>query len=98
MKLTQVATYTLSEIQGDKVKFNVTIEQSAPPQEIPAPGTPPGVKVSLESFNSSGAAVVELELANLVPISTMNLTSTNVVSADDQRVTTIMRIGMEIHP
>ncbi|MHC4808164.1 MAG: DUF6263 family protein, partial [Planctomycetota bacterium] len=98
MKFTQIATYTLSEIQGDKVKLDITIKQSAPPQEIEPPGAAPGVKMSLESFNSSGTGTVELQMTNLVPTSNMNLTTTNVVSANNQRIKTTMRTEIKIHP
>ena len=98
MKLTQIATYTLSEIQGDKVKFDVAIKQSAPPQEIDTPGAAPGVKVSLESLKSSGKGTVELQMTNLVPTSNINMTTTSVVSANNQKIKTTMRIWMKIHP
>jgi hypothetical protein len=98
MKLTQIATYTLSEIQGDKVKFDVAIKQSTPPQHIDTPGTAPGVKSSLESINSSGTGTVELQMTNLVPTSNINMTTTSVTSANNQRIKTRMRIEMKIHP
>jgi hypothetical protein len=98
LKFTQIATYTLSEIQGDKVKFDITIKQSAPPQEIDTPGAAPGVKVSLESFKSSGKGTVELQMTNLVPTSNLNMTTTNVVSANNQKIKTTMRIGTKIRP
>ena len=98
MKVTQIAIYTLSEIQGDKVKFDITIEQSAPPQEIDTPGTAPGVKMSLESLKSSGKGTVELQMTNLVPTSNINMMTTSVVSANDQKIKTTARIEMKIHP
>jgi hypothetical protein len=98
MKFTQIATYTLSEIQGDKVKFDITIKQSALPQEIDTPGAAPGMKVSLESFESTGKGTVEQQMTNLVPTSNMNMTTTNAVSANNQKIKTTMRIGMKIHP
>jgi hypothetical protein len=98
MKFTQVATYTLLEIQGDKVKFDVTIKQSAPPQEIDTPGAAPDVKASLESLKSSGNGTVELQMTHLVPTSNLNMTTTYVVSANNQKIKTTMRIGMKFHP
>ena len=98
MKLTQVATYTLSEIQGDKVKLDITIKQSAPPQELDTPGAAPGAKVSLESLKSSGKGTVELQMTNLVPTSNINMTTTNVVSSNNQKIKTTMQIGVKIHP
>ena len=97
MKLTQIATYTLSEIQGDTVKFDVQIEQSAPPQESRPPGAPPGVTVMMESLSTSGSGTVELQMTDVVPTSSLNLTTTNVVSSG-QRVKTTMQIWATIQP
>jgi hypothetical protein len=98
MKFTQVATYTLTEIQGDKVKLDVTIEQTAPPQEINTPGAAPDVKASLESLKSSGKGNVEIQMTNLVPSSNLNMTTINVVSTNNQKIKTTMRIGMKFYP
>lgn len=98
LKLTQIATYTLLEIQGDKVKLDVAIKQSTPRQEIDTPGAAPGEKVSLESLNSSGTGTVELQMTNLVPTSNINVTTTSVISVGNQRIKTTMRMGMKIHP
>lgn len=98
MKLTQIATYTLSEIQGDKAKLDVTIKQSAPPQEIDTPGADPGMKVFLESLKSSGKGTVELQMTSLVPTSNINITSTTVVSANNQKIKTTAKIGIKTYP
>ena len=99
MKLAQIATYTLTDIQGEKVTFDVAIKQSAPPQEIAAQGAPPGTKVSLESLSSSGSGTIELDLTNsLVPTSSMNVTSTSVFVTNDQKMKMKMRMEMDIHP
>jgi len=97
MKLTQVATFSLVEISGDKVKFEIAVTQSAPPQAMDLPGAT-GVKVRLESLDTSGTGSMELLLTNLVPTSDMNITTTNVVSADNQRIKTTMRLGLKIRP
>ena len=97
MKLTQIATYTLSEIQGDTVKLDVQLKQSAPPQESRPPGAPPGVTVIMESLSTSGSGTIELQMTNVVPTSTLNLTTTNVVSSG-QRVKTTMQIWAKIQP
>jgi hypothetical protein len=98
VKLTQIATYTLSEVQGDKVKLDVAIKQSAPPQEVETPGTAPGVTVSLESLDTSGTGTTELPMTNVVPTSNVNLTTTSVVLANNQRIKTTMRVEMKVHP
>jgi len=98
MKLTQIATYTLTEIEGDKITLEVAISQTAPPQEVSGPGMPPGTKMSLESLDSSGTGTVELKLTDLVPTSKLNLTTTSVIAAGEQKVKTTMRLGTNIHP
>ncbi|MHC4564875.1 MAG: hypothetical protein ACYTE3_03865 [Planctomycetota bacterium] len=98
LKITQTITYALSEIQGDKVKCDVTVKQSALPQEMDIPGAAPGAKMFLESFSSSGDGTIELQMTNLVPTSNINMTTTNLVSANNQRVKTTARIGIKIHP
>ena len=98
LRFTQIATYTLAEIQRDKVKVDVAIKQSAPPQEINTPGAAPGAKASLESLDSAGTGTVELQMTTLVPTSSLNLTSTYVISANDRRIKTMMRLGVKVHP
>ena len=97
MKFTQVATYALLEIQGDTVKLDVQITQSAPPQESRPIGGAPDSTVMLESFDTSGSGTVELQMTNVVPTSKLNLTTTNVVLSD-QRVKTTMQIWAMIDP
>jgi hypothetical protein len=53
---------------------------------------------TIESLKSSGKGTVELQITNLVPTSNINMTTTNVVSANNQKIKTTMRIGMKIHP
>ncbi|UCE50472.1 MAG: hypothetical protein JSW47_09970, partial [Phycisphaerales bacterium] len=98
MKITQTATYELLEVQGDKVKFDVEIKQSAEPQEMKMPGAAPGAKMLLESLTSSGKGTMELQMTDLVPTSNVNMTTTNVVSANNQKIKTTMKIGMNVHP
>ena len=98
MKIMQTAAYELLEVQGDKVKFDVEITQSAESQEMNMPGTPPGTKMSLESLTTSGKGTVELQMTDLVPTSDLNMTTTNVVSANNQRIKTTMKIGMKFYP
>lgn len=98
MKLTQIATYTLTKIDADKVKCDVAITQSAPPQEVNAPGVPSGMKVSLESLDTSGTGTVEMQMTDLVPTSTVKLTTTNVVVAYEQKIKTTVRMETSIHP
>jgi hypothetical protein len=94
MKIKQTATYELVEIRGDKVKFNVTIKQTADPQEMSMPGT----KVSLESLKSSGNGTVETTLTDLVPTSNIDITTNGVVSTNNQKINSTTRIAMKIHP
>ena len=98
MKFTQIATYTLSEIKGENVILDVVITQSAPKQEIKNPDVPAGMKMSLESLKSNGRGTANLNLAELIPISDMNVTTVTVVLANGQKMVTTVRMGMKIHP
>ncbi|MHC4560475.1 MAG: peroxiredoxin family protein [Planctomycetota bacterium] len=80
------------------MKFDVIIKQSAPPQEIEAPGAAPGMKTSLESLKSSGKGTIELQMTNLIPTSNLNTTTNYIVSANNQKIKTTKRIGMKIYP
>jgi len=98
MKFTQIATYTLTEIDGDKVKCDVAITQSAPPQDVNAPGLPPGMKVSLKSLDTSGTGTIEMQMTDLVPTSNVKVTTINVVVANEQEIKTTTRVETSIHP
>jgi len=98
LKITQTVTYSLSEIQGDKVKCDLKIKQSALPQEMDVPGAAPGTKMLLESLTSSGEGTIEMQMTNLVPTSHIDMTTTNLVSANNQKIKSTARIGIKIHP
>jgi hypothetical protein len=98
MKLTQIATYEILERDGDSVKFDIAIEQSAPKQEIQPPGLPPGTTVTLESLDTKSTGVIALQLTSLVPTSEMNLTTENVISAEGQEFKTTIDAEVRIHP
>ncbi len=98
MKITQTATYELLEIQGDVAKLNVAIEQFAEQEQINAPGAQSGTKTSLESLTSSGEGTVKLRTTDMVPTANINLTTTNVVSANNRKMKTTMKMAMKISP
>ena len=64
----------------------------------PGAGHGQGAKVSLESFASSGTGVMEMKLTELVPTSSINIETANVVSDARQTVKTKVRCEMKIHP
>ena len=98
LKLTQVATYTLQEVHGDRAVLDVEIEQTAPPQQMENRAAGPGVKVALESLNTSGSGQLEVRLSSLVPTSQLELTTVNVFSTSGRSLKTTTQIGIQIHP
>lgn len=67
MKLQQVVAWELKERAGTVVKLASTLTQSAEPQEMKPPGMQPGAKAMLETLNSTGQGVTEVDLAKLAP-------------------------------
>jgi len=68
MTLTQIASYQLVSLEGDRVKAEVTIAQKAEPQEIHNPSLPPGTKLMLLAMDSTGAGSVALDLRDIAPV------------------------------
>ncbi|MCA8999002.1 MAG: hypothetical protein KDA80_18525 [Planctomycetaceae bacterium] len=97
MKLTQVATYKLTKLEGDLAHFDVKITQTAPPQKMNPPGAPANIQVQLESMESSGSGKMQLNLTEVVPTSEMKIETKNTVSAAGQRVKTDLEMEMKIH-
>ena len=96
--ITQTATYTVSGIQGEKVKLDVVIEQTAPRQEMRRPGGPGGLKLFLESLRASGVGDAEVDLTKLVPTSNSDLRIETVKSDGSRTARTTARVRINIHP
>ena len=82
-------------MEGDQLKLNATVRQSAPKQELKSP-TP--VKMMLESLKTFGGGTIEMRLSSMVPTSAIKLKTTNVISANGQRTTTELNIENEASP
>lgn len=67
MALDQTATYTVKSIDGDKVTLDVQVEMDAKPQEVKAPGMPPGAKMNLEKMTGAGGGQTVQNLTSLLP-------------------------------
>ena len=65
----QSTTWTLVSRDGPAVVLDTVITQRADPQQIQDPSLPPGSKVTLTSFHSTGSGRSELDLRSLVPSS-----------------------------
>ena len=74
ISLTQRATFTLVNETADSVDLDLTIEQTAPSQEMHAPGLPAGAKVTIKSVDSHGTGHSQVFLNRLVPKSNMSMT------------------------
>lgn len=97
MKLSQTATWELKERSGTVVKLASTIVQEAAPQNVSAPGMPPGASVRLESLNSSGSGTTDVDLAKVAPIKgTMSMTSSVTMTTEANGVKMPMSMNMDL--
>lgn len=71
----QTAKYTLTSLEGEVMKLSVSVTQKAQPQEIKAPGLPPGSKVYLETLDASGSGDATRDMTKLVGSSTIAVKS-----------------------
>ena len=98
IKGTQVSTLTLKDIQGDKVKMELTVKKTAPKQEIDVPGLP-GVKGQLISFESTGTGKTEISLTGLSDIKLeLNETQNRTLSVNGGEMKMTMKIGLVLYP
>lgn len=67
MNLSQSATYELADLKDNVATLNVTMEQQAKSQDLPAPGLPEGATLTIKSFNSQGQGQMIMRLDAAVP-------------------------------
>ena len=93
--LTQVTTYKLVSISGDKVVLKATVKQTAPKQQIAAPN---GVKVSLLKLASRGKGTTTMILSRLAPPkSTMKMKSKMTMAAGkDKKMSILTRLVIDV--
>jgi hypothetical protein len=105
--LTQTDTFTLASLpalpdaRGDAGVAGTGIAddvlaQTAPPQTLRTPGGPSGADARMESMLASGNSKIHFDLGRLVPQSHFDGTTTMVVSGAAQKVTMVMRVGIEV--
>jgi hypothetical protein len=80
--LSQVVTYTLRDMNEDKVSVETMVKQDAPPGELT---TVPGAEVKLEAFESRGSAVIETSLTKPIPLLTLLKMNISMVLAMTQK-------------
>jgi hypothetical protein len=69
MTIDQTAHVELTSIEKDRAQLAIALTQTAPPQTMAAPGTPPTTRTDLVSLSSAGEGVTDLDLGLLVPTS-----------------------------
>jgi hypothetical protein len=100
--LTQTDTFTLVDpVSGDTGAVDDVLAQTAPPQLLRTPGMSSGAEAHMESMLASGEAKTRFDLSRLVPQTQFTGTTTMIVSGPSgrdrtQRVTMVMRVGMDI--
>ncbi len=76
INMTQKTSYELVSVEGSKIKLKISLDQTAEPQTIKAPGMPTGADAKLLNLQSSGSGETLLDLSKLAPIdSTISMES-----------------------
>ncbi len=73
ISLTQVATYSLTKVSGNKLTCKIALTQSAPKQKV---ASPVGVTVDLLSLESKGRGTTKIRLDQLMPVKSKMLVTT----------------------
>jgi hypothetical protein len=100
--LTQTDTFTLvASTPGDTGTVDDILAQTAPPQLLRAPGVVNGAEAHMESMLASGDGKTRFDLSRLVPQTQFAGMTTMIVSGRSredatQRVTMVMRVGLDI--
>lgn len=66
--LLQWATYELTSREGSMISMDLSVRQLAADSAIAAPGMPPGMTASLQSFHSEGRGKSKLDLGSPAPV------------------------------
>lgn len=98
VELRQETLFELVELDGDRCKLKAAVTQTGDQQPMIVPGMPAGA-VELLSLRSAGTGEIEIDLARLVPNSTLTLGSeytTQITTDGLQVVDTHLDMSMEI--
>jgi hypothetical protein len=68
MKLEQIATYEIVELQDNQITLDIAVTQNADPQTPQLPGMPPDAKIDLKSYTGNGRGRVILQLDKMMPV------------------------------
>lgn len=96
LTVSQEATYRLTGAEGDDLKIDVDITQTAPPQDMAPPGMPAGAKVHLDRLESTGKGKMAVNLGSLVPRVEMTLSSDMAMTVDAEGERQAMKMTMGI--
>lgn len=91
----QTAEYTLLSRNGDQIELEVTVSQSAASQPVSMPGMPPEIQARLESLEAAGSGTMNVNLARLVPTSTVDIGVSLSMVLDVQGQTQRMDMDMQ---
>jgi hypothetical protein len=97
LKATRVVTYTLREAGAEKPRCEVAIDETASPQKMVQPGLPAGYSPALDSLSSTGSGSAAIDLAALVPTSSLRkLHRALEVSLEAQGQTHKMKVNQRV--
>ncbi|MGL5064405.1 MAG: hypothetical protein ACRC62_30835 [Microcoleus sp.] len=103
IKVNNIATYELTDLQDGTVAMNVGIEQQANPQNVTSPQLPPGSNVTLKSLSTQGRGSTSWRMDRLTPLrSTVSISSNSEMSlksagtAEETTIATKMEMEMTL--
>lgn len=79
----QVTTYTVTDLDDDRIAYTATIDQRAEDQTLALPGLADGTSGRLVSSQVAGTSVGSVETGSLASAAASTLTGTQVVDLDD---------------
>jgi len=99
VNLNQIGHFELVALEAGVAKVRISLEQSAPPQDVKSPDLPPGTVVHLVSMKGQGTGEGQIDLARVVPTSKLELKTEMQmqVKAGPQEQSMGMGMGMSVH-
>ena len=92
IQLTQVATYTVTAIEGNRVDVDLSISQHAEPQMLNTPGVTGG-QVELVKLDTTGSGQIKLDLTRINPLhSDLSLTTTTDIKHGTMTMTSKLKM------
>ncbi len=98
----QITTYTVTDLDDDRIAYTAAVDQRAANQALTLPGLPDGTSGRLVSSQVTGTSVGTVETSSLASDAASTLTGTQVVDLDDGdgllRLTQRLDLAVTVRP